>query len=60
MQTVADLELKISIIESNPDNYIGGAKAYNSGKETFLKDAALKKIAALNKKIDRIYNSMGI
>ena len=60
MQTVSELERKIDIIKHDASNYIGGEKAYYSGKQTFLKDAALNKIAALNKKIDRIYNSMSI
>ena len=37
---IYDIELQIARIEHNSDSYIGGARAYYSGNQTFLKPAA--------------------
>jgi antirestriction protein ArdC len=49
---IADIERQISIIERTAANYIGGDKAYYSGRQTFLKPAAQRKVDLLNKKLD--------
>lgn len=41
-------------LEHNPDNYIGGLKAYNSGRQTFLKPAAQKKLDKLSRQLDQL------
>jgi hypothetical protein len=54
-EKIKAIELQISILERNPDNYIGGFKAYISGYQTFLKPVAERKLAALNAKLNTLY-----
>ena len=54
-EQIAELEKQISIIENNHDNVCGGMKAWSSGLQTYLKPGAEKKVAALNKKIAKLY-----
>ncbi|HLA88213.1 MAG TPA: hypothetical protein VJL10_09330 [Anaerolineales bacterium] len=49
---------QIAAIENNPDNVIGGSKAFFSGKKTYLKDSVLRKIAKLNEKIEKLAETM--
>ena len=55
---IADIERQIALIEHNADSYIGGAKAYYSGRQTFLKPAAQRKVDSLNKKLDALLDSV--
>lgn len=55
---IADIERQIAVIEHNSDSYIGGAKAYFSGRQTFLKPAAQRKVDSLNKKLDALLDSV--
>lgn len=55
---VNELEMKIRIIEASPASYIGGSKSYFSGYTTYLKPAAQKKVDALNKKIEKLLDSV--
>ena len=55
-EQIAELEKQILIIETNPDNVCGGMKAWSSGLQTYLKPGAEKKVAALNKKIAKLYD----
>lgn len=56
--TLADqiraLEAAITRIEHDSSNVIGGDKAYHSGAQTFFKPAAQRKLAKLNKELDRL------
>jgi hypothetical protein len=58
IEQVNELEMKIRIIESSPASYSGGSKSYFSGLQTYLKPAAQKKIDALNKKIEKLLDSV--
>jgi len=55
---IYDIELQIARIEHNSDSYIGGAKAYYSGNQTFLKPAAQRKVDSLNKQLDALLDSV--
>jgi hypothetical protein len=57
-EKIKAVELQISILERNADNYIGGFKAYISGYKTYLKPAAERKLATLNKKLNTLYNDI--
>jgi hypothetical protein len=57
-QQIHSIELQIARIEHNPDSYIGGAKAYYSGYQTFLKPAAQRKVDSLNKQLDKLLDSV--
>lgn len=48
------LEAAITRIEHDSSNVIGGDKAYHSGAQTFFKPAAQRKLAKLNKELDRL------
>jgi hypothetical protein len=50
----AEIEKEILRIEANPDNVIGGMKAWNSGRTTELKPAVAKRLKALQKRLDQI------
>lgn len=45
----------IESIEHDYENCVGGIRAWRSGYETYLTDAAKKKIAAIEKRIDRLF-----
>ena len=53
-QQIQDTEAAMLRLEHNPDNYIGGLKAYNSGRQTFLKPAAQKKLDKLSRQLDQL------
>lgn len=53
MDRINELEAAALRIQRNPDNIIGGLKAFNSGYETHLKPAA-------QRKLDKINSEMGI
>lgn len=53
-QQIHSIELQIARIEHTSANYIGGDKAYHSGRQTFLKPAAQRKVDLLNKKLDAL------
>jgi len=55
---IADLERQIAIIEHTATNYIGGDKAYHSGRQTFLKPTAQRKVDSLNAKLDALLDSV--
>ena len=55
---IADIERQIDLIRHNPDSYIGGDKAYYSGRQTFYKPAAQRKVDLLNKKLDALLDSV--
>lgn len=62
MTTLAEqikaIEIQIAKIENNPDSVCGGAKAYFSGNQTFLKPAAQKKVDSLNAKLDKLLDTV--
>lgn len=53
-QQIEDTEAAMLRLEHNPDNYQGGLKAYNSGRQTFLKPAAQKKLDKLSRQLDSL------
>ncbi len=55
-EQIIELEKQILIIENNHDNVCGGIKAWSSGLQTYLKPSAEKKVAALNKKLAKLYD----
>jgi hypothetical protein len=55
-QQIKDTEAALMRIEHNPDNYAGGLKAYNSGRQTYLKPAAQKKHDKLTQQLDQLYD----
>jgi len=57
-QQIQDIERQIAVIEHTAANYIGGDKAYHSGRQTFLKPAAQRKVDSLNKKLDALLDSV--
>ncbi len=57
-EQIKALEIKIAQIENNPSSVCGGAKAYYSGNQTFLTQAAQKKVDALNAKLDALLDSV--
>jgi len=57
-QQIHSIELQIARIEHNADSYIGGANAYYSGYQTFLKPAAQRKVDSLNKQLDKLLDSV--
>jgi hypothetical protein len=57
-EKILDIERKINLIERDAKNYIGGERAFTSGRDVHLKDAALKKIAALNSKLNCLYDAL--
>jgi len=48
------LKTQILRIEHNPDNVIGGLKAWNSGLTTYLKPSAQRTLDRLNKELDAL------
>lgn len=52
------LERQIAIIEDDPKNTTGGSKAFFSGDKTYLKDAAIAKIAKLKAKLETLYSKL--
>jgi hypothetical protein len=54
VQQIVLLEAEIIRLENNPDNVIGGLRAWNSGRKTYLKPAAQRKVDLLNKKLDAL------
>jgi len=50
------LETQILRLEHNPDNVIGGLKAWNSGLTTYLKPSAQHTLDRLNKELDALLN----
>lgn len=56
-EQIADLERQIALVEHTSTNYIGGDKAYFSGKQTFLKPAAQRKLNSLNEKLDALLDT---
>ena len=55
-EQIAELEKQILKIEMDPCNICGGMKAWSSGMQTYLKPSAEKKVAALNKKLAKLYD----
>jgi hypothetical protein len=53
-EQIRALEAAITRIEHDSSNVIGGDKAYHSGAQTFLKPAAQRKLAKLNKELDQL------
>ena len=51
-----ELEAQAARIEHNPDNIVGGSKAYYSGLETFLKPAAQRKLDKINQQLNALYD----
>jgi len=51
---IKEIEKQIARIETNPDNVIGGEKAFNSGMKTELKPSIQKKRDNLNKQLDQL------
>lgn len=52
MDRINELEDAALRIQRNPDNIIGGLKAFNSGYETHLKPAAQRKLDKINSEMD--------
>jgi hypothetical protein len=48
------LEAAIASIENNPDSVIGGSKEYFSGRKTYFKTAAQRKLDSLNKQLNAL------
>jgi len=55
-EQIRELEAQAARIENNPDNVIGGEKAYYSGLETFLKPAAQRKLDKINQQLNALYD----
>jgi hypothetical protein len=56
-EQILDLELKLVVIESTPENYLGGLKAYISGKQTYYKPSVQKRVDSINKKLAALYDN---
>lgn len=54
VEQIKFIELEIARIEHNPDSVIGGLKAWNSGKQTFLKPSAQRTLDKLNAQLDAL------
>jgi hypothetical protein len=52
--TSAEIERVIARIEASPSSYVGGVKAWNTGRRIELTAAAKRQIAALEKKLAAI------
>ena len=52
--TYADCREAVESIENDPRNILGGLSAWNSGRETFLKSEAKRKIALIESKAKRL------
>lgn len=50
------IESQILRLENNPDNVVGGIKAWNSGYEIQYKKSIESKLAKLNKQLDKLYD----
>jgi hypothetical protein len=57
MERINELEAAALRIQHNPDNIIGGLKAYNAGYETHLKPAAQRKLNQINREMDILLNA---
>lgn len=55
LKTYEDCDKAIDLIESDYHNVIGGFKAWNSGKQTFLLKSAEVKINAIKNKQERLF-----
>jgi hypothetical protein len=56
MDRINELEAAALRIQRNPDNIIGGLKAFNSGYETHLKPAAQRKLDKINSEMSVLLN----
>lgn len=60
MATLAEqiqaLEAQAFAIERNPANIVGGVKAYDSGRQTFLKPTAQRKLDKINQQLDALFD----
>lgn len=52
-QTSSDCWKAVELIESDSRNVVGGAKAWNSGKQIYFTEAAKSKIAALEARANK-------
>lgn len=55
LETFTDHETAIQQIEGDPQNTVGGIKAWNSGRETFLTEGATKKIELIRQRQDKLF-----
>jgi hypothetical protein len=55
-QQIEVLEAQALRIERNPDNIVGGLKAWNSGRATQLKPAAQRKLDKINAQLDALFD----
>jgi hypothetical protein len=56
VEKIQALEAEIIRIEHNPDNVIGGLKAWNSGLTTYLKPKAQRTLDSLNAQLDALFD----
>jgi len=54
LKTSCDCHDAIDSIATDHRNCLGGLKAWNSGKPTYLTKAAEKKVLAINTKLDKL------
>ena len=55
-EQIEALETQAARIEHDPDNFVGGSKAYYSGLQTFLKPAAQRKLDKINAQLDALFD----
>lgn len=60
LEAALEIEKQILRIEANPDNVIGGLKAWNSGRTTELKPAVAKRLKELQKRLDQITDTFDV
>ncbi len=53
LNSYADHDNIIERIETDPQNVVGGARAWVSGRQTFLKQGAINKVAAIRRQQTR-------
>lgn len=55
-EQIQALEALAARLENNPDNIVGGLKAWNSGHATQLKPAAQRKLDKINEELDALFD----
>ena len=58
LERIAELNKSILRIEHDYTNVIGGLKAWDSGRETFLKPSAQKKLNRLITELDKLQDEI--
>ena len=58
LKTMEECDQAVESIENDYKNIYGGISAWNSGYNTYLLEGAKKKIEAIQRKNDRLWNKM--